>query len=238
MGYPDMGLVTATEMLTRIDEASAAGVPIIADADTGFGGPLNVARSVRAYEKAGVAALHIEDQTFPKRCGLMSGVEVVPLAEARARIVAAVEARTDPDTMVIARTDALGTEGLDKACARMEAYLDDGADMAFVEGLETPEIIEAVARRLPGPKLINFTRARAGLPMPLDALRDLGFAVAIVPGDVQSAAIAAMREALAAIVETGETSRIAARLASPELRDGIVGTAAMVAADERWSKGR
>ena len=235
IGYPDMGLVTATEMIARIDEITGAGVPVIADADTGFGGLLNVARTMRAYEKAGVAALHIEDQTFPKRCGLLAGVGVVSLAEATARIAAAVMARSDPDTVIIARTDALGSEGMDAACARMQAYLDAGADMAFVEGLETPALIEAVGRRLPGPKLINITHARRGLPMPLDALRDLGYAVAIYPGDLQSAAIAAMADTLAAIAETGETTRVADRLAPAALRDGIVGTDAMIEADTRWN---
>lgn len=235
IGYPDMGLVTATEMIARIDEIASAGPPVIADADTGFGGLLNVARTVRAYEKAGVAALHIEDQTYPKRCGLMAGVGVVPLPEARARIVAAVDARSDPETVIIARTDALGAEGLEAACARMDAYLEAGADMAFIEGLETPVLIEAVARRVPGPKLINITQARRGLPMPLDALRDMGFAIAIYPGDVQSAAIAAMAQTLGAIAASGETTAVADRLADAALRDGIVGTAAMVEAEARWS---
>ena len=235
IGYPDMGLVTATEMIARIDEIASAGLPVIADADTGFGGLLNVARTVRAYEKAGVAALHIEDQTYPKRCGLMAGVGVVPLPEARARIVAAVDARSDPDTVIIARTDALSTEGIEAACARMDAYLEAGADMAFIEGLETPALIEAVARRVPGPKLINITQARRGLPMPLDALRDMGFAIAIYPGDVQSAAIAAMAQTLGAIAASGETTAVADRLADAALRDGIVGTAAMVEAEARWS---
>lgn len=235
IGYPDMGLVSATEMIARIDEITSAGVPVIADADTGFGGLLNVARTMRAYEKAGVAALHIEDQTFPKRCGLMAGVGVVPLSEARARIAAAVAARSDPDTVIIARTDALGAEGLDAACARMDAYLEAGADMAFVEGLETPAIIEAVARRVPGPKLINITQARRGLPIPLDALRDMGFAIAIYPGDVQSAAIAAMAETLAAMAASGDTTAVADRLAPAALRDGVVGTAAMIEAEARWT---
>lgn len=235
IGYPDMGLVTATEMIARIDEIASAGPPVIADADTGFGGLLNVARTVRAYEKAGVAALHIEDQTYPKRCGLMAGVGMVSLPEARARIVAAVDARSDPDTVIIARTDALGAEGIEAACARMDAYLEAGADMAFIEGLETPALIEAVARRVPGPKFINITHARRGLPMPLDALRDMGFAIAIYPGDVQSAAIAAMAQTLGAIAASGETTAVADRLADAALRDGIVGTAAMVEAEARWS---
>lgn len=238
IGYPDLGVVTCTEMLGRIEEICETGLPVIADADTGYGGLLNVARTVALYERAGVAALHIEDQTFPKRCGLMSGVQVVPYHEARARIVAAVAARRDPGMLVIARTDAVHAEGAEAAYRRMRGYLDAGADVAFIEGLDTADTVRAAARAVPGPKMINVSRAREGLPLPLGELRALGYVLVIYPGDAQSAAIAGMNAVFETIRESGSTRTVADRLVPAAVRDEAVDTSAAVAAEAAWADAR
>jgi len=235
MGYPDLGVVTLTEVLGRLAEICETGVPVIADADTGFGGVHNVERTVREFERIGVAALHIEDQTFPKRCGLMQGVGVVPLEEAQSRIVAAVAGRNDPDMLIIARTDAVSHEGLSGACRRIRHYLDAGADIAFIEGLDTPELIREAASLIDGPKLLNLTKAREGLPLPLETLRSMGYVILIVPGDVQSAAIAAMNATFEALRNNGHTREVAHLLTTTEIRDEAVETSAYFARETQWS---
>jgi len=235
MGYPDLGVVTLTEVVARLAEICEAGLPVVADADTGFGGIHNVARTVREFERIGVAALHIEDQTFPKRCGHMEGVGVVSLEEAQSRIRAAGAARNDPSLLIIARTDALSHEGLSGACRRMQSYLDAGADIAFIEGLDTPELIREAANLIQAPKLLNLTDARNGLPLPLEAMRRMGYAILIVPVDVQSAAIAAMNATFAALRESGHTRDVAHILATSETRDEAVETSAYFAREAKWA---
>ncbi len=148
-GLPDLGLIGAAEMTqnARII-AAAVSVPVICDADTGYGNPLNVIRTVEGFEDAGAAALHIEDQVWPKRCGFLGGKEVVPVAEMIPKVRAAVEARSDPDLVVIARTDALQPHGWDEAESRARAYRDAGADLVFVDGIHGLEDLDAYARRL------------------------------------------------------------------------------------------
>lgn len=235
MGYPDLGVVTLTEVVARLAEICEADLPVVADADTGFGGVHNVERTVRDFERVGVAALHIEDQTFPKRCGLMDGVGVVPLEEARSRIIAAAAARNDPDMLIIARTDALSHEGLAGAYRRMRDYLDSGADIAFIEGLETPELIREAASLIAGPKLLNLTRAREGLPLPLEVLRQMGYVILIAPGDVQSAAISAMNATFSALRETGHTRDVDHLLTTSHIRDEAVETSAYFAREAEWT---
>jgi 2-methylisocitrate lyase-like PEP mutase family enzyme len=236
MGYPDLGVVTLTEVLGRLTEICAAGPAVIADADTGFGGAHNVERTVREFERVGVAALHIEDQTFPKRCGLMQGVGVVSLNEASARIIAAVAGRSDPDMQIIARTDAVADEGLSRACERIQAYLDAGADIAFIEGLDTPDLIREAAALITGPKLLNLTRARDGLPFSLKTLRSMGYVILIAPGDAQSAATAAMNAIFAALRDTGHTRDVAHLLTTSQIRDDAVETSAYFARETDWAR--
>lgn len=238
IGYPDLGIVTATEMLARIEEICEAGLPVIADADTGYGGLLNVARTIEIFERAGVAGLHIEDQTFPKRCGLMQGVQVVPYEEARARIVAAAAARRDPGMLIFARTDAVHAEGMEAACARIRGYLEAGADVAFIEGLDDVAAIREAARLVPGPKMINISKAREGLPLPLTELRALGYVVTIFPGDAQSAAIAGMNAVFETLRETGSTKDAAGKLTTSSIRDEAVGTTAAFAREAEWANAR
>src|SRR6058998_2448442 len=158
LGVADLGLITMTEM---VDNAAAivqsVNVPVIADADTGFGNALNVRRTVREFERAGVAAIHLEDQVFPKRCGHLAGKSLIPIDEAAQKIRAAVDARADPNFMIIARCDALTVEGIDEAVRRGHAYLEAGADMLFIESPRSIEEIAEIPRRLPVPQLFNMS---------------------------------------------------------------------------------
>lgn len=174
-GLPDMGLIGLGEMSANAARiAGAVGVPVIADADTGYGNETNIARTVQLYERAGVAALHIEDQEWPKRCGFLEGKRVVPADEMILKVRAAVTARANPGLVIIARTDALQPNGWDDAVARLRAYREAGADMVFMDGLKTRDLVEAAARELAGiPQLLN-----SWLVTPEEA-REMGFAIYI-----------------------------------------------------------
>lgn len=198
-GLPDIGLVTATEMAERARMAVRAlgDVPLIADADTGYGAELNVVRTVREYEAAGVAALHLEDQAFPKKCGHLPDKELIGTEDFLRKLTAALEARTDPDLVVITRTDARGPLGLDAAIERGRAYAAAGADMVFVEAPESGAEIERIAAEVPGPLLINLV---AGGLTPLESARhfsELGYSVAIHPSLPLGHAALAMLSGLA-----------------------------------------
>src|SRR5215210_5151431 len=180
----------------------AVGVPVIADADDGYGNPLNVMRTVREYEAAGVAALHIEDQVAPKRCGHMEGKDVIAASEMVEKLHAALDARRTPELLIIARTDARAVEGLDAALERARRYRDAGADMLFVEAPESEAEVAAVAEAFPGvPQLFNWVDGGRTPPLGLDRLRELGFALVIFPlsallvtGAAVGAALGRLRE--------------------------------------------
>ena len=181
-GLPDYGLLTATEMVHNAGRiAAAVDIPVIADADTGFGNELNVTRAVRAYERAGVAAIHMEDQGFPKKCGHLDDKEIIPLEEYLAKIRAAAAARQDPDFKIIARTDSNAMIGFDEAVRRVNAALDAGADIAFIEAPKTDEEMRAVCQRVNGPCLFNLVLRGKTPPVTMDGLKALGFAVTILP---------------------------------------------------------
>ena len=156
-GFPDVGLLTMTEMTTNARYiANAVDIPVICDADTGYGNALNVQRTVREYEAAGVAAIHIEDQVFPKKCGFFEGKQVVPMEEHIQKIRAALDARTDPDFVIIARCDAYAVTGWEDTVRRCRAYRDAGADLVFVDGIKSPADLELYARDLPDtPRMYN-----------------------------------------------------------------------------------
>lgn len=214
LGRPDVGLLTMTEMVDQARRlVGAVDVPVIADADTGYGNPLNVVRTVGAYEQAGVAALHLEDQVAPKRCGHLEGKQVVPVDDMVAKVRAAVAARTDPDLVLIARTDARAVEGIGAAVERARRYYEAGADVLFVEAPQTEEEVEAVARHLAGvPLLFNWAEGGRTPPLTLDALRDLGFRIVIFPVSTLLAATRALREVLQAIREAGTPAATMDRL--------------------------
>ncbi|MFJ3461556.1 oxaloacetate decarboxylase [Achromobacter spanius] len=231
-GYPDIGLLSFTEVMDRVEKiVEASGLPVVADADTGFGGSANVERTVRTMERAGVAAFHIEDQSFPKRCGHLDDKTLVDAGEMARRVHIARQTLADADTLVIARTDAIAVEGFDAAIARAELYLKAGADMIFVEAPETLAQIRAIAERLPGFKLINMFYGGKTPLVPLPDLAAMGYRLAIIPSDLQRAAIHAMQATLQAIRQTGDSSALADRLTSFKEREEIVQTRRYLALD-------
>lgn len=202
-GYPDYGLLTMSEMVanaTRI--AQVVDLPVIADADTGYGNELNVVRTVRAFAHAGVAAIHIEDQAFPKRCGHLVGKEIVERDVWLRKIRAACESRLDPEFVIIARTDARAVAGFDEAVERANRALTAGADVAFVEAPETIEEIEEIPRLVEGPCLFNVVPGGRSPEVRLDALAQWGYRIAILPGALLGPVVIACDQALASI--TGE----------------------------------
>jgi carboxyvinyl-carboxyphosphonate phosphorylmutase len=205
IGRPDVGLLSGTEMIgnaRRITQAVA--VPVVADADTGYGNPLNVIRTVREYEAAGVAALHLEDQSMPKRCGHVTGKTLVPVEEMTAKIEAAVAARTDEDLVLIARTDARAVEGLDAALDRARCYADAGADALFIEAPTSDGEVEAVAAAFPDtPLVFNWVEGGRTPPVGLDVLAELGFALVLFPVGALLAATAGIRSLLARLRTDG-----------------------------------
>lgn len=231
-GYPDIGLLSFTEVMDRVEKiVDASGLPVVADADTGFGGSANVERTVRIMERAGVAAFHIEDQSFPKRCGHLDDKSLVDVEEMCRKVHIARQTLSDADTLVIARTDAIAVEGFDAAITRAERYLKAGADMLFVEAPETLAQIRAIADRLPGLKLINMFHGGKTPLVPLPDLAAMGYRLAIIPSDLQRAAIHAMQATLAAIKKTGDSSALADQLTSFKEREAIVQTQRYLALD-------
>ncbi|MFC1440643.1 isocitrate lyase/PEP mutase family protein [Streptacidiphilus sp. N1-10] len=183
-GLPDIGLLTATEMVERagIVADTLGDVPLIADADTGYGEPMNVVRTVRAYERAGVAAIQLEDQAFPKRCGHLPDKELVPAERFEAKLRAALDARTDPDLVLVARTDARGPLGVDEAIDRANRYARAGADVVFVEAPRSIGEIERIAREVDAPLLINMVQGGLTPDTAPATLAALGYRIAIHPG--------------------------------------------------------
>jgi 2-methylisocitrate lyase-like PEP mutase family enzyme len=226
MGYPDLGLLSLSEVLDRLREiVHHAQVPVIADADTGYGNALNVRRTVREFAQTGVAALHLEDQTFPKRCGHLDDKSVVAPAEMVGKVRAARDAASGTDLVLIARTDAIAVEGLDAAIERAHAYAEAGADVVFVEAPTSEAQIETIARRVAAPKLLNMFEGGKTPFVPLARLRALGYRIVIIPSDLQRAAIHAMQDVLAAIRRDGTSRSVAGRMVSFAEREAIVGTA-------------
>ena len=175
MGFPDVGLLTMTEMVSNAKYiADAVDIPVICDADTGYGNPLNVQRTVREYQAAGVAAIHIEDQLFPKKCGFFEGKQVIPQGEMVQKIRAALDARTDPDFVIIARCDAYAVTGWQDTVARCQAYSEAGADMVFVDGIKTVDDLQNYATDLAG-----LSRLYNGDLLPTQDVAQLGYKVMI-----------------------------------------------------------
>ncbi len=235
-GVPDLGLLSVTEMASRIAEiVEAAAVPVIADADTGYGNPLNVARTVAQLERIGVAALHLEDQVTPKRCGHYDTKSLISPAEMSAKIRAAVDARADDDLLVIARTDAIAVEGFDAALARARAYADAGADMLFVEAPQSLEQIRQIAQRLDQSLLINMFAGGKTPLMSAAELAELGYRLMIVPSDLQRAAISAMRKAADTLRSDGSTAAITGELATFTERDQLIGLPSYQELEQRYA---
>ena len=215
LGMPDVGLLGVTEMADNAGRiADAAGLPLIADADTGYGGPINVRRTIQCYERAGVAGVHMEDQDWPKRCGHLAGKTLIPVEEMCAKVRAAVDARSDPDFIVIARTDAIAVEGFEAALQRAKAYEAAGADALFVEAPTTMQEVETLPKTFSRPTLYNMAMSGKTPVLPASEIEALGFGVVIYPGLSLSAAIPAIRRALAELRETGGLEASNAEMAS------------------------
>jgi carboxyvinyl-carboxyphosphonate phosphorylmutase len=237
VGKPDLGFATLTEMLANARAiASTVRVPLIADADTGYGGALNVYRTVQEYEKAGVAALHIEDQAFPKRCGHLDGKDVVPLADMVVKLRAARDARTDEDFVIIARTDALAVTGLDDTLRRCAAYAEAGADVLFVEALRTQAEIDRVRREVNVPLLYNMVEHGKSPLIPVPQLEALGFNIVIFPGSLMLSVCTLAQRILREIRQHGTTVNLLGELWSVVDLFNLMGMQETLALDAKWSE--
>lgn len=234
-GVPDLGLLSFTEVLTRLREVvDATNLPVIADADTGYGNAVNVLRTVREFERLGVAALHLEDQVSPKKCGHYAGKELISVDEMVGKLRAAQDARVDPALVLIARTDARAIEGVGGAIRRGNRYAEAGADVIFVEAPESEEELRTIAQEVKAPLLVNmFQGGRTPLVAP-DVLAAMGYRVMIVPSDLQRAAIRAMQDAAQAVRATGTAAGLGQRLAGFDERDALVDLATWQQRDRRY----
>ncbi|MGE0799141.1 MAG: oxaloacetate decarboxylase [Lautropia sp.] len=236
-GYPDVGVLQLAEFVERVEKViDVVALPLIVDADTGFGGPANLQRCARLFARLGVAAFHIEDQEFPKRCGLLAGKSIVPIDEMCLKLQLTRQALGSDGPLLIARCDALSVEGFEATAARARAYRAAGADLLFVEGLSNVEQLEAIGRGVDGWKMLDlYPGSESPLPAELacrpDRLADLGFALLVFPSDLQRAAITAMRAVLDALRRDGHTRALADRFVTMAERDRIVRTAEFLSLD-------
>lgn len=223
LGTADVGLMTMSEMLTRANNfASAVNIPVIADGDTGFGNAINVMRTVRQYEMAGVAAIQLEDQVAPKKCGHMTGRQVIPVDEMVGKIRAAVEARQNPDFVIIARTDARTIHGIDEAIHRAKAYEEAGADIIFVESPESVEEMKRITSGFNVPVLANMVEGGRTPLLSARELEDLGYDLVIFPTASTYMAAQAMKNLMEELMKTGSTENlIPAMISFPEFNELI-----------------
>jgi 2-methylisocitrate lyase-like PEP mutase family enzyme len=234
-GYPDLGLLTVLENVRFIGlTVEAVAIPVIADADTGYGNAINVIRTVREYEKSGVAGFHIEDQVSPKKCGHYEGKAVISRGEMVGKIKAAVDTRRDPDMVIIARSDARAVEGLAAAIDRVNAYLEAGADVGFVEAPQSVEELRIVGREVRGPALVNVFEGGKTPMLSAADLEGMGFRLGIYPSQTHRAAIRAAQRVLHAMKEDGDTRRVEGDLATFQEREEAVGTEHWRALEERY----
>jgi carboxyvinyl-carboxyphosphonate phosphorylmutase len=223
MGYPDMGLITMSEVIIRVKNiVDVTKIPVLGDADTGYGNALNVMRTVREFETVGVAGIHIEDQITPKKCGHYEGKSLISEEEMTKKIEAAIEARTDPDFIIIARTDARAVEGLKNAIRRGRRYAEAGADMIFVEAPQSLEEIKEIANSISVSLLINMFKGGKTPLIPMDELGAMGYRIAIVPSPLQLAAIYAMDHLLKILKREGTIEPFSESMVSFKERDEIV----------------
>lgn len=213
LGAPDVALLSFSEILDQAKRiADVTTLPVLADVDTGYGGPLNVIRTVREMERAGISALQIEDQDWPKRCGHEPGRRVVPIAEMVGRLHAAVDARQDPDVLIVARTDARSSEGIDAAIERANRYAEAGADVLFVESPESVEEMQRVAREVNAPTLSNQVEGGRTPLLPAPQLQALGYRIAIYPNSVTRLFARAGQELFEELHRSGSTQGLKGRM--------------------------
>jgi len=236
-GLPDRGLLTMTEMVQNANRiVNAINIPLIADADTGYGTVINVDRTIKEYEKAGVAAIHIEDQVWPKRCGHMLGKEVIDENEMVSKLKTAIEARKNPDFLIIARTDAIATHGFDHAIERAHLYADAGADIIFVEAPKTKtQMIKIPKLFNKKPLLINMGPRTPNLPA--EELKEMGYSIAIYPGVCLAATILACRDDIRLLKETGHQKNFKEALQSFAELNEFLGVVYYNELEKKFDKG-
>jgi 2-methylisocitrate lyase-like PEP mutase family enzyme len=223
LGVPDIGLLTATEMASQVARiCDAVDIPVVADLDTGYGNAINAARAVRDFERAGVAGIQIEDQVFPKQCGHFDGAEVVPRDEFLGKLRAVLDARGDPELLVIARTDALASAGEDEAVARGIAYAEAGADVVFVEAPRTRDLIERLPAAIPAPLLINVVEGGKTPQLSTDELGRLGYRIVLYANTALRLAALAVQQGLAVLRREGTSISLADRLLPWDERQRLV----------------
>mgnify|MGYP001238210575 FL=1 len=236
LGYADLGLATMSDMISNAGSiADILDVPLIADADTGYGGILNVRRTIRQYERAGVAAIHIEDQEMPKRCGHLDDKKVVSTEDMVQKIRAAVDARTDDDFTIIVRTDSIAVTGWEDAMNRCEEYIKAGADALFVEALRTPEEVEQVAKNISVPLLYNFVESGKSPLLSASELEKFGFKIVIYPGSALLSVTHVVQQVMAQLKETGTTAHIMDNMVTLEACFEAVGLSSLLAEDARFA---
>jgi len=235
LGAPDIGLVTLTELAATVSTiAEICPLPLVIDIDTGFGNAINTRRTVRLIERAGGFAMQIEDQVFPKKCGHFSGKSVIPVEEALSKIKAAVDAREDENTMIIARTDARAIDGIEAALDRAEAFIEAGADMTFVEAPRSEAEMEMITKRLSVPQVANMVVGGKTPLTPQARLVELGFSLILYANTPLQAAMRAMTDVLNALKLDGDVSSVIDRLADFDERQRLVDKASYDALEERY----
>lgn len=235
LGSPDLGLLTLSEMADAAAAiCDAVSLPVIADADTGYGNALNVRRTVRAYERAGVAALQLEDQVFPKRCGHLEGKAVIPAEEMVGKLKAALDARTDPDLLIVARTDARATDGLDEALRRARRYEEAGADVIFVEAPQSAQELRQIVGAVRAPCLANMVEGGRTPLLSASDLDAMGFRIVIFPNAVTRFVARQVGEFLMALRAQGGTSGLRDRMLDFDALQQIVGLDAWLELDARY----
>jgi 2-methylisocitrate lyase-like PEP mutase family enzyme len=239
LGAPDIGLLTMTELVNHVAAIrDAVRLPIVVDADVGFGNAINVQRTVRALERAGASAIQLEDQVLPKRCGHFNGKAVISAEEMVGKLRAALDARIHPDLLIVARTDARAVHGLDEACDRAEQYLAAGADVAFVEAPLDRAEMEAITARVRGPLLVNVVEGGNSPALSLAEAADVGFDIVLYANTLMRAAITAIQRAAAALLQTGATTGLLGDIASWSERQRLVRKPEFDRLEERYTPGR
>ena len=224
LGYPDVGITSMAEVLNQTRNiVKSVDIPVFADCDTGFGSPLNVYRTIQEFEDAGVAGLFMEDQTYPKRCGHFEGKQLISTQEMVKKIEAALDARKDPDLVIMARTDARAVYGLDAAIERAQAYVAAGVDMIFIEAPQTVEELQRVAKAVDVPSMANMVEGGKTPVVSVQELEEMGFKFASFSGSAQKIALSAMQELFECLKTTGRLDGVLDKIASLSKRSELLG---------------
>ncbi|MEQ9243718.1 isocitrate lyase/PEP mutase family protein [Roseovarius indicus] len=237
LGMPDLGLLTLTELAeTTARIADACTLPLLVDIDTGFGNAVNVNRTIKVLERAGASAVQIEDQVFPKKCGHFDGKQVIPLPEMLGKVKAALDARVDPDLLVVARTDAAAVTSMDDALDRAHAFIETGADIVFVEAPRSRDDIERIAA-LPVPTVMNIVIGGRTPMLSMEELSELGFSIVLYANALLQITIASNRELLGVLGQQGSLIGFEDRLASFDERQKVLGMDDFTAMEKRYAEG-